>query len=323
MIFTGLANLVAIDFSFILLRYFFLRSNLNSESAQTKNFTGDLLLLLLPSQGPVNPPLSVMAKSSHVPKFGDWENDDNVPYTDYFENALKHKSGVKMNPNDPEENPEAFMAFNTRRAEKNTNINNITQPHNNNDNYHMIKGVRHLADRRSDKRINSAHQNVMGSYKSNTTTSESLSDDQESSSAYSLLDNRRARISRRKKSDGLAQGISSNGLPQLAQEHTSHTHTSGSNIVKHSSSTHNAHHRATSSIPKFGAWDEADPRSGEGFTAIFEKVKEEKKIASTNFPAAAAATHQPYDHTNSRTKHGRCWSKSSKMCCCLFLKKSE
>lgn len=73
------------------------------------------------------------------------------------------------------------------------------------------------------------------------------------------------------------------------------------------------HHRATSSIPKFGAWDEADPRSGEGFTAIFEKVKEEKKIASTNFPAAAAATHQPYDHTNSRTKHGRCWSKSSKV----------
>lgn len=182
----------------------------------------------------------LLQKSSHVPKFGDWENDDNVPYTDYFENALKHKSGVKMNPNDPEENPEAFMAFNTRRAEKNTNINNITQPHNNNDNYHMIKGVRHLADRRSDKRINSAHQNVMGSYKSNTTTSESLSDDQESSSAYSLLDNRRARISRRKKSDGLAQGISSNGLPQLAQEHTSHTHTSGSNIVKHSSSTHNA-----------------------------------------------------------------------------------
>lgn len=34
----------------------------------------------------------------------------------------------------------------------------------------------------------------------------------------------------------------------------------------------------------FGAWDEKDPKSAEGFTVIFQKVKEEKHIAATKFP---------------------------------------
>ncbi|KAJ6885517.1 hypothetical protein NC651_026222 [Populus alba x Populus x berolinensis] len=44
----------------------------------------------------------------HVPKFGGWDND-NVPYTASFDTARREKSGRRMNPNDPEENPEAFM----------------------------------------------------------------------------------------------------------------------------------------------------------------------------------------------------------------------
>lgn len=45
---------------------------------------------------------------SHVPKFGNWDGD-NIPYTTFFENARRERAGMKMNPNDPEENPEAFM----------------------------------------------------------------------------------------------------------------------------------------------------------------------------------------------------------------------
>ncbi|MBA0869950.1 hypothetical protein Goshw_005696, partial [Gossypium schwendimanii] len=46
----------------------------------------------------------------------------------------------------------------------------------------------------------------------------------------------------------------------------------------------NKHHRrASSSIPKFGEWDETDPTSGEMFTAIFSKVNEEKKHVLSNF----------------------------------------
>ncbi|KAL5839006.1 hypothetical protein ACOSQ4_011614 [Xanthoceras sorbifolium] len=43
-------------------------------------------------------------------------------------------------------------------------------------------------------------------------------------------------------------------------------------------------HQRAESVPKFGAWDDTDLTSGEGFTVIFNKVKEEKEIASAKFP---------------------------------------
>lgn len=54
---------------------------------------------------------SASEKQFHVPKFGNWDGDDNVPYTAYFDSARKDKAGgvMMINPNDPEQNPEAFM----------------------------------------------------------------------------------------------------------------------------------------------------------------------------------------------------------------------
>ncbi|KAJ8539732.1 hypothetical protein K7X08_013984 [Anisodus acutangulus] len=43
-----------------------------------------------------------MAKHTQVPKFGDWESDEDVQYSFVFENAAKGKKGSKMNPNDPQ-----------------------------------------------------------------------------------------------------------------------------------------------------------------------------------------------------------------------------
>ncbi|XP_063939514.1 RPM1-interacting protein 4 isoform X7 [Daucus carota subsp. sativus] len=43
-----------------------------------------------------------MTQRSQLPKFGNWESEDNVPYTVYFENARKGKSGKKTNPSNPD-----------------------------------------------------------------------------------------------------------------------------------------------------------------------------------------------------------------------------
>lgn len=51
---------------------------------------------------------------THVPKFGNWENEENVPYTAYFDKARKGRTGTKMiNPNDPEENPDILSDHST------------------------------------------------------------------------------------------------------------------------------------------------------------------------------------------------------------------
>lgn len=51
----------------------------------------------------------LLQQRSHVPKFGNWDGEENVPYTAYFDKARKGRTGAKMiNPNDPEENPDIF-----------------------------------------------------------------------------------------------------------------------------------------------------------------------------------------------------------------------
>lgn len=53
--------------------------------------------------------MSFWLQRSHVPQFGNWEGQENVPYTVYFEKARKGRKGEKMiNPNDPEENPDLY-----------------------------------------------------------------------------------------------------------------------------------------------------------------------------------------------------------------------
>lgn len=50
-----------------------------------------------------------LQQKAHVPKFGNWEIDDNVPYTQYFDNArMGNNYGKKFNPNDPFDNPNTF-----------------------------------------------------------------------------------------------------------------------------------------------------------------------------------------------------------------------
>lgn len=47
-------------------------------------------------------------------------------------------------------------------------------------------------------------------------------------------------------------------------------------------------------VPKFGEWDENDPASAEGYTHIFEKVREDKQIGAGKVPAMA--TEAPYSN---------------------------
>ena len=55
------------------------------------------------------------------------------------------------------------------------------------------------------------------------------------------------------------------------------------------------------SVPKFGSWDARDPKSGDGYTAIFNKMKIEKQIAASNpqaVPPLMNKSKQPIAHTN-------------------------
>ncbi|XP_028126346.1 RPM1-interacting protein 4-like isoform X1 [Camellia sinensis] len=224
---------------------------------------------------------------SHVPKFGNWESD-NIPYTAYFENARKERaSGVMMNPNDPEENPEAFM-FGGRMGTGSDGVSNksMSLEKQHTEGLHQHKGHRRNT---SDQQKSGSHRSV---------TSESGSE-KSSNSDYSLLQqkHRHTRSTTRKKSTTEVNnlGLASPGHDRLR---------SASNQLNDMS------YGSAASVPKFGAWDERDPKSGEGFTVIFDKVKQEKHIAAAKVPTMPPP---PSNYMNSQKKNTR-----SKVCIHVF-----
>jgi hypothetical protein len=52
-------------------------------------------------------------------------------------------------------------------------------------------------------------------------------------------------------------------------------------------------------VPKFGEWDEKDPSTGEGFTDIFNKVREEKQSGD----APVITSDAGYNRSNQGRKY--------------------
>ncbi|KAE9604804.1 hypothetical protein Lal_00010882 [Lupinus albus] len=71
-------------------------------------------------------------------------------------------------------------------------------------------------------------------------------------------------------------------------------------------------------LPKFGEWDVNDPASAEGFTVIFNKARDEKKIASKSgrFPS-----QRRYDSRSTKAQHKLKQSLKKKWFCFVPLTK--
>nr|XP_018633581.2 RPM1-interacting protein 4-like isoform X1 [Nicotiana tomentosiformis] len=199
-----------------------------------------------------------MAQGSHVPKFGNWDGD-NVPYTTYFENARKGKGGKMINPNDPEENPEAFAYRGYEDAS--INVSHVNTP--------LVETPQYNYGHRrnpSDDLVSSVNQPTV-----HRRTSDAKKNKNDRGNIFVPPSPNRLKNSRNP-SDDLS-------------------------------------YYSSASVPKFGAWDEKDPKSGEGFTVIFNKVKEEKQIAAAKFPIVQPQPNMPSSHKRNA---------KSKMFCCLF-----
>lgn len=66
----------------------------------------------------------------------------------------------------------------------------------------------------------------------------------------------------------------------------------------------------SAAVPKFGDWDESDPTSADGYTHVFNKVREEKMNGTGN--VSAAAFRKPYYKNQKQHEN-----KTSKKCCCF------
>ncbi|KAK1297579.1 RPM1-interacting protein 4 [Acorus calamus] len=233
-----------------------------------------------------------MAQRSHVPKFGDWDRE-NIPYTTCFDNAKKNRgTGSKIiNPNDPEQNPDAFiMPEPPFQAAPDRDMPPIPR-HPRRKQHDVVGELEHQRESFDPQRSR---------YRKGSDNSRSGSE--RSSSDYSLIQSHQQQGSfgARKNSAEASHGFSSSSPPRHGR------------LRAENSRLDNNHHRRAASVPKFGAWDEMDPKSAEGFTVIFDRVKEEKHgVAKVpKIPSEPVVRPIRPAETGSSFK--------TKMCCCLF-----
>ncbi|KAJ8751795.1 hypothetical protein K2173_025983 [Erythroxylum novogranatense] len=251
-----------------------------------------------------------MAKRCHVPKFGNWEKD-NTPYTAFFESARKEKSGAKTNPNDPEENPQAF-GYERRGTEREAEYSffNQTPIHPSHK-----KTYADISNNKGDYRAQNAHRiHLSDQPKSVRPRRSRLSEEpgvnrRNSDRPKNPSKPKSIKIEPESKS---VSGSNSFSTPSKSQS-------SNSSFARHRRRTRrnspradtDNHLRASSPVPKFGSWDEVDHRSCEVFTELFNRVKEEKTCVI--YPAN---TPQPTYHLNRRKPQRS--SRRQKFCCCPF-----
>ncbi|GKB60149.1 RPM1 interacting protein 4 transcript 2, partial [Tanacetum coccineum] len=209
-----------------------------------------------------DPGLSPVLKRPTVPKFGNWESEDNVPYTVYFDKARKGKTGGKMiNPNDPQENPEMFANIRTPSPPPPARTRPYTEP----DEPVRKPVVRPTHDRRASR-----EDNEYPTPNDNTSrrTSGGGSAHQRGGQGAGC---------------GAAAKVGGKGSASPAREgknsYDSSHGTPGRSRMKPAKGDETPN-REGAAVPRFGEWDENNPSSGENYTHIFNKLHEERVTGS-------------------------------------------
>ncbi|KAJ1269282.1 hypothetical protein BS78_07G199400 [Paspalum vaginatum] len=220
-------------------------------------------------------------KNAHVPKFGNWDNGGNVPYTLYFEKARKGKGagGKMINPNDPAENPEAFSVVAPSPNRSDAGRSSPAPP---------APAPRH--ERRPS-----------------ATDAPPMSPNPYAGSPYRQAGGR----------SGARAGVGGYSVEQ-SPVHPYSSESGGYGLVANSversrakgGSRGNETPTRGSAVPKFGDWD-SNPASADGYTHIFNKVREEKQTQ----PGKPAALGDGGARRNGAKQYDDGYVSSSKFAC--------
>jgi len=199
-----------------------------------------------------------MAAQPRIPTFGDWENSVDVPYTQKFEGARKNrKTGNYANPNEPGHNPEP-----PRQSPLNPSA-HTPDP--------REQGPR--TPQHGRRPANDHHREAAPRRQTNAQR-EQWGDANAPRSPYrnaagSASPMQTNSPSRPKPRAGGMQ------TPERRVSSDAHgQHTPGRSRMRHSNQGHNPEDEVA--VPPFGEWDEGNAASGEKFTGIFNRVRDDK-----------------------------------------------
>ncbi|XVF21361.1 hypothetical protein REPUB_Repub12eG0083800 [Reevesia pubescens] len=259
-----------------------------------------------------------MAQRSHVPKFGNWESEE-VPYTAYFDKARQGRSGGKIvNPNDPQESPDLHPnhVAPTRAPPASRAKPEVDEP------------VGHGPARRAHARGRSREEGDFRQYADSPTRHDNVNRRASADFAPSRygrgVSSGEAPKRPPRSSIGSENSIEKSPLHHQARvtgrgsmastawegktSYDSSHGTPGRSRMRPSTRGDESPDKGAA-VPKFGDWDENNPASADGYTHIFNKVREER-----NSGGKVPGEQSPYNNrkpTNS----------SAKSCCLPWCRK--
>ncbi|KAL8480759.1 hypothetical protein ACS0TY_026783 [Phlomoides rotata] len=207
---------------------------------------------------------------ANVPKFGNWDDEDNVPYTVYFDKARKNKGGKMINPNDPQENPDMFPDADPSPVDTAPPMKPRPRPEETNGR----AAVEPTPERRASKEESGNEVNYGGRVQRPARSSRPSGGSEQSIERSPLHPHYQARVT------GRASGSPSWEGKNHDSSHAPHG-TPGRSRLKPASRGDESPDKAAA-VPRFGEWDENDPQSAENFTHIFNQVREERNTGPGN-----------------------------------------
>ncbi|KAL4578448.1 hypothetical protein LXL04_014571 [Taraxacum kok-saghyz] len=234
-----------------------------------------------------------MALRSQVPKFGNWENEEDVPYTAYFEKA-KEVRHAKTQPQIPDPSSKNEPPY---QSQEETEI------------------------KRGDSTNSEPERPKASRTKEESRASHEEGDPRKSSDA---LSNPR-RTSRQ--SGGSDLSFDNLPMPPHPPARSGNRATAGSSEGNHgpASSTPGRSRLKQvtrgdespdddTAIPKFGEWDEKNPSSAEGYTHIFNKAREDRHNGGGKSPMVSTDNPNFYGQNQNVNDNSKCcgcfpWSK--------------
>uniref|UniRef100_A0A0D9W423 RIN4 pathogenic type III effector avirulence factor Avr cleavage site domain-containing protein n=1 Tax=Leersia perrieri TaxID=77586 RepID=A0A0D9W423_9ORYZ len=201
---------------------------------------------------------------SNIPAFGNWDTTGNTPYTQKFENARKNKKpGISSHPNDPRRHPEPPAKSPLHPAyTPDTQGQSLMNPQH---------GRRHEAD--PHRRHPLPNRDVGGGGSAPRSPYRMVT-----GSASPAQPNNPSKPKQR-------TGMNTPDRRAPFEGHGQHT--PGRTRTKQGGRGYDAHEDDVA-VPPFGEWDEGNAESGEKYTGIFNRVRDDKLSpnSSTRQPGA-------------------------------------
>ncbi|XP_073291535.1 RPM1-interacting protein 4-like [Primulina huaijiensis] len=242
---------------------------------------------------------------SNVPKFGNWESEDNVPYTVYFDKARKTKGGKMINPNDPQENPEMFENVDSSpHAPANAHV-SPSRPRTRTEEpivkgavkpspEHGVAGedVEFMQSSNPPARYENTNQKAAGESNYGARRPKQARSPMPSAGSEQSFDHphQHAKVGGRVGGPQALEGKNYEGSQG----------TTGKSRMRQANLGDDSPDKAAA-VPRFGDW-ENDPQSAENFTDIFQKVRDERNAGPGNvsttprhssYPARGQPSNQP------------------------------